>query len=270
MELQLKNKHILVTGGTGGIGCSIIHQLTQEGAKISLHYHKNKEKAQDLQNKYINDKIVLLKGDLRKEEEVKAIFSKANNSFGRIDGLVANAGIWSSQPQYTSELDLNQWKNTVDVNLTGVFLCVKEFFKNLAKFPNNNASLVLIGSTAGLFGEAGHADYSATKAALQYGLTNTWKNEITKYAPLGRVNTVAPGWVLTEMAEDSLKNKDDFRKILQTIPLKKIAQPEDIARTIVFLLSDNAAGHISGNTIYVHGGMEGRVLYNKEDLMEKI
>ncbi len=266
MELELTDKHILVTGGTGGIGRAIIEQLTLEGTKVSIHYHKNAKKAQELQNKYITEKVVLLKGDLRKESDVQDIFSKANNHFGRIDGLIANAGIWSSSPKLTSDIDLVQWKNTLDVNLTGVFLCVKEFFKNLREYPNSNASLVLIGSTAGLFGEAGHSDYSATKAALQYGLTNTWKNEIVNFAPFGRVNTVAPGWVLTEMAKEALGDKNELRKVLQTIPMKKIAKSEDVAKTVVFLLSDSAAGHISGNTIMVHGGMEGRVLFDKKDI----
>ncbi|MCE7741791.1 MAG: SDR family oxidoreductase [Candidatus Heimdallarchaeota archaeon] len=266
MELKLKDKHILVTGGTGGIGRAIVELLVLEGAKVSIHFHKNTAKAQELQNKHISGKVVLLKGDLKIESEVKDVFSKATNHFGRIDGLVANAGIWAPTSKLTTELDLEQWKNTLDVNLTGVFLCVKEFFKNLIQYPDSNASLVLIGSTAGLFGEAGYSDYSATKAALQYGLTNTWKNEIVNFASLGRVNTVAPGWVLTEMAEKSLEDKEALKKILQTIPLKKIAKPEDVARTVVYLLSDHAAGHISGNTLLVHGGMEGRVLFDKDDI----
>ncbi|MHA1199546.1 MAG: SDR family NAD(P)-dependent oxidoreductase [Candidatus Heimdallarchaeaceae archaeon] len=266
MDLELKDKHILVTGGTGGIGCAIVEQLVLEGAKVSIHYHKNTVKAQELQNRHISGKVVLLKGDLKIEREVMDIFSKATNHFGRIDGLVANAGIWSPTSQLTSEIDLERWKNTLDVNLTGVFLCVKEFFKNLKQYTDSHASLVLIGSTAGLFGEAGYSDYSATKAALQYGLTNTWKNEIVNFAPLGRVNTVAPGWVRTEMAEKSLEDEEKVKKILQTIPLKKIATAEDVARIVVYLLSDHAAGHISGNTLMVHGGMEGRVLFDKEDI----
>ena len=266
MDLHLEDKHFLVTGGTGGIGSSIVEHLIQEKAKVSIHYHKNSSKAQEMQNKYIEGKVVLLKGDLTKESEVKDFFSKANNHFGRIDGLVANAGIWSSTARFTSELELDQWRKIINTNLTGVFLCVKEFFRNLQTFTGNNASLVLIGSTAGLFGEAGHADYSATKAALQYGLTNTWKNEIVEFAPFGRVNTVAPGWVSTEMAMKSLEDKAFLKKVLQTIPMKKIATPEDVARVVVFLLSDYASGHISGNTIMVHGGMEGRVLSEKEDI----
>jgi len=266
MDLHLKDKHILVTGGTGGIGSSIVEHLVKEESKVSIHFHKNLKKAQEMQNKYIEGKVVLLKGDLSKENDVRDVFSKATNHFGRIDGLVANAGIWSSIPKLTSEIGLDQWQEIINTNLTAVYLCVKEYFKNLKKYPKANASLVLIGSTAGLFGEAGHADYSATKAAIQYGLTRTWKNEIVKFAPLGRVNTVAPGWVDTEMAEESLEDQDVVKRILQTIPLRKIAKPEDIARTVIFLLSDYASGHISGNTILVHGGMEGRILFDKDDI----
>ena len=159
-------------------------------------------------------------------------------------------------------MSLEQWENTVRVNLTGVFLCVKEFFVNLKEFQQDNASLILIGSTAGYFGEAGNADYSATKAALMYGLTKTWKNEIISFASLGRVNTVAPGWVVTPMAEETLEDEQKVRKILQTMPLQKIATPFDIASLVVFLLSDKAASHINGETIVVAGGMEGRVLFD--------
>ena len=133
-------------------------------------------------------------------------------------------------PSLTDKMELDRWKKTLNVNLTGVFLCVREFFRNLQSFKDETASIVLIGSTAGQFGEAGYADYSATKAALMYGLTKTWKNEIVAYSPLGRVNCVAPGWVFTEMAEKSLREEGKTERIFQTMPLKKIAQVEDIAR----------------------------------------
>ena len=260
MELGLTNKHVLVTGGSGGIGQSIVKLLHHEGAKISLHYNKSKDKAFQIRDQLNSSKLVLVKGDLEKEADIERIFQEAINNFGRIDCLVANAGIWAPEYMLTDMLKLDRWEKTLRINLTGVFLCVREFFRNLQKFQEKTASVVLVGSTAGMFGEAGHADYSATKAALMYGLTKTWKNEIVSYSPLGRVNCVAPGWVHTEMAEDSLKDENLVKSIFQTMPLKKIAQVLDIASTIVFLLSDKAAGHISGETIMIHGGMEGRVL----------
>ncbi|MBA7543736.1 3-oxoacyl-[acyl-carrier-protein] reductase FabG [subsurface metagenome] len=266
MDLELKNKHILVTGGAGGIGQSIVSTLAQEGSNVSLHYRTSEEQALKIQEKNSKEQIFTIYADLTEEADVHKLFRDAIGKFGRIDGLVVNAGIWSPDSALTSELTLERWEKTIKVNLTGSFLCVKEFFINLKNHSDDNGSIVLIGSTAGLFGEAGYADYSATKAALMYGLVKTWKNEIVQYASLGRVNTVAPGWVKTPMAEESLRDKEGFKKILQTIPLKKIAYPVDIAALVTFLLSDKVAGHISGETIMVHGGMEGRLLFDKNEI----
>ncbi len=260
MELGLTNKHVLVTGGSGGIGQSIVKLLHQEGAKISLHYNKSEDKANQIRDQLDSSNLVLIKGDLEKETDIKRIFQEAIDNFGRVDCLVANAGIWAPMPTLTDKMNIDRWEKTLNVNLTGVFLCVREFFRNLLSSKEETASIVLIGSTAGQFGEAGYADYSATKAALMYGLTKTWKNEIITYSSLGRVNCVAPGWVFTEMAEKSLREEGKMERIFQTMPLKKIAQVEDVASIVGFLLSEKAAGHISGETIMVHGGMEGRVL----------
>ncbi|MBY9001756.1 MAG: SDR family oxidoreductase [Candidatus Heimdallarchaeota archaeon] len=267
MDLQLKGKHILVTGASGGIGRAIVKLLYEERASITLQVFQNIDGARNFLLEYKEkERINLVKADLRKEADVSNLFAIANEKLGRIDGLVANAGIWPNEAKFTSELSLEQWNNTLNVNLTGVFLCVKEFFKNLQEYPENQASIVLIGSTAGLFGEAGHADYSATKSALMYGLTKTWKNEIVHFASEGRVNTVAPGWTYTPMAEGSLKNKEEVKNILQTIPLRKIASVDDIASAVLFLLSDKFSGHISGETLMVDGGMEGRRLFNKDQI----
>jgi len=260
MELGLTDKHVMVTGGAGGIGRSIVKLLYQEGARISLHYNKSEEKAFQIRDQFNSSRLILIKGNLEKEADVKRFFQESIDKSGRIDCLVANAGIWVPEHTFTDKMSLDRWDKTLRINLTGVFLCVREFFRNLQKFQEETASIVLIGSTAGKFGEAGHAAYSATKAALMYGLVKTWKNEIVSYSSLGRVNCVAPGWVQTDMAEDSLKDEDLVKRIFQTMPLKKIAQAEDIASTVVFLLSDKTAGHITGETIMVHGGMEGRVL----------
>jgi len=266
MDLNLTGKHILLTGGTGGIGKAIIDQLVEEEARVTIHYNTNIVSATEIQNKYDSSSVFLVQGDLRKEEDIENLFSKANDHFGRIDNLIANAGIWGSESTLTSELSLDQWNNTLDVNLTGVFLCVRAFFRNLIKYPGKSASIVLVGSTAGLFGEAGHADYSASKAALMYGLTKTWKNEIIHYVEMGRVNSVGPGWVLTEMVGESLEDMEEVRKILQTVPMQKIASATDIANTVLFLLSDKASGHISGESLLVSGGMEGRVLFDKSQV----
>ena len=124
----------------------------------------------------------------------------------------------------------------------------------------------MIGSTAGHFGEAGHADYAASKSGLMHGLLASLKNEIPRIARLGRINAVCPGWTLTPMAEKFSANSESMVRALQTIPLRKFAKPEDVASAIVFLSSNKLAGHISGQTLFVSGGMEGRVLYRPDEI----
>jgi NAD(P)-dependent dehydrogenase (short-subunit alcohol dehydrogenase family) len=126
--------------------------------------------------------------------------------------------------------------------------------------PRESASIILVGSTAAIFGEADHADYSAAKAAMTYGLTRTLKNEIVRLAPRGRVNCVCPGWTDTPMAAEHLSDPELFQRVTATRPIRDIARPEDIAWPIVFLASDALAGHLSGTILPVAGGMEGRLL----------
>ncbi len=263
MDLKLKNKHFLITGGAGGIGEEIIRVLREEGAKVTLHYNTSSKQAERIKNDH-KEGIFLAQGDMRKEEDIKRIIQEATKAFGRIHGIVANAGIWPEKNLFADEMELEQWENTLKINLTGVFLMVKEYFKHLKNHLEEKASIVMIGSTAGKFGEAGHADYSASKAAM-HGLTRSWKNEIVKYAIHGRVNTVGPGWVKTPMAEEALKDTKLVKRVLQTIPLRKVAISRDIADIVVFLLSERA-GHINGQTIMVDGGMEGRVLFETEEI----
>jgi 3-oxoacyl-[acyl-carrier protein] reductase len=151
------------------------------------------------------------------------------------------------------------------VNLTGSFLCAKYFFANLERHPGESASLILIGSTAGFFGEAWYSDYSTSKAGL-HGLMMSLKNEIVHLSRKGRVNLVNPGWTVTPMAEDALKDYGMVRRILQTVPMRKVASPKDIANTILYLASDRLSGHVSGQTINVAGGMEGRVLFTQDEI----
>ena len=121
-----------------------------------------------------------------------------------------------------------------------------------------------MGSTAGFFGEAWYSDYATSKAGM-HGLMTSLKNEIVHLALRGRVNLVNPGWTLTPMAEGALSDKAVVSRIIQTVPLRKVAMPSDITHAILYLSSDKLAGHVSGQTITVAGGMEGRVLFSKEE-----
>lgn len=264
MDLQLKNKHVLITGASGGIGVEITKQFLSEGANVTAQFNTKNFTLQEMLKNYSN-KIQDIQADLRKEQDVQNLYMKANEKFGRIDILIANAGVWPKEHVPIHKMTLERWKDTLATDLTGAFLCVKYFNQNLANHPGDFGSIILIGSTAGVFGEANHGDYSSAKAALK-GLMFSVKNEIIHIAPKGRINLVNPGWVVTPMAKDSLKDTQSVKRILQTIPMRKVATPNDIANTVVFLSSDSAAGHISGQSITIAGGMEGRVLFEREEI----
>jgi 3-oxoacyl-[acyl-carrier protein] reductase len=243
MDLGLAGKRALVTGASGGIGQAVARELAAEGVEVIAHYHRNREAAEALGG-------LALGADLRDEAQVEALFAAA----GPLDLCVANAGVWPSEDVPVAALPLERWRETIDGNLTATFLTVRGFVGNHPHPPGE--ALVLVGSTAGRFGEAGHADYAAAKAAIGQGLLLSLKNEI---AP-ARVNVVAPGWTVSPMTEASL-TEELVAHVTATMPLRKVARGEDIARTVAFLLSDRAAGHITGEVVTVAGGMEGRRLH---------
>lgn len=264
MDIGLKDKHVLITGASGGIGLELVRAFLIEDAKVTATFNHSRDELDRIQENW-QKQLAVVKADVREESEVKSLFEQSQNAFGRIDIMVANAGIANHVAAPIHEMSLKQWQSTMAVNLTGVFLCSKYFVENLANHQGDHASLILIGSTAGLFGEAWFADYATSKAAL-HGLMMSIKNEIVHVAKKGRVNLVNPGWTLTPISEEVLADSERATRILQTIPLRKTAVPEDITGAILYLASDKLSGHISGQTLTVAGGMEGRVLYSREDL----
>ena len=238
MDLGLAGKRALVTGASGGIGQAVARELAAEGVQVVAHYHRNAAAARALGG-------LALGADLRDEAQVEALFERA----GPLDLCVANAGVWPSEDVPVAELPLERWRDTVEGNLTATFLTAA---RGLAGGPG---ALVLVGSTAGRFGEAGHADYASAKAAIGQGLLLSLKNEI---AP-ARVNVVAPGWTVSPMTEASLTHALVAR-VTATMALRKVARAEDVARTIAWLCSERAAGHVTGEVVTVAGGMEGRLL----------
>ncbi|MDF1538566.1 MAG: SDR family NAD(P)-dependent oxidoreductase [Candidatus Thorarchaeota archaeon] len=268
MDLKLKGKHILITGASGGIGIELTKQFLTEGVNVTACYNREKRQLSDLMESF-TDNLLTVSADIRKEDSAKELFTQANSRFGRVDGAIANAGIANHEGVSVSEMSLDQWDNTLRVNLTGSFLTAKHFFQNLEKYPGDDASLILVGSTAGLFGEAWYSDYSTSKAGM-HGMMMSLKNEIVHLASRGRVNLVNPGWTVTPMAEGAVSDPIMVSRIVQTIPLRKIAEPADIASTIVFLTSDYVSGHVSGQTVTVAGGMEGRVLFTPDEVSDYV
>jgi 3-oxoacyl-[acyl-carrier protein] reductase len=204
---------------------------------------------------------VAVRADLTDETATDGMFGEAVAALGRIDHVVVNAGIWIAEPAPLHEMTLEQWRRTMEADLTSAFLTCRAFLRHLARAPREAASIVLVGSTAALFGEHDHADYACSKAAMVYGLTRSLKNEIVRLAPRGRVNAVCPGWVDTPMAAAGISEPWVLERVFATSSLRKIASPEDVARSIVFLASDRLAGHITGAIVPVAGGMEGRVIW---------
>lgn len=270
MESELKGKVVLVTGASGGIGSAIARAFAQEGARVVLHYRSDRGRVNALAREIGEKDSLIVRGDLSKESDVKAVFAGAIRRFGRGDTLIANAGSWEVRDVPLQDLSLAQWNRTLAGVLTTTFLTVREFFRLVTKQKRGN--VVFIASTAAVFGEAGHADYAAGKAAIAYGLTRSLKNEIVRIAPHtnaycgGRVNCICPGWTLVPRLAKALGDHKAIRKVTATMALPQLGRPEDMANAAVFLASDRLARHITGQTIVVAGGMEGRRLWQPEEI----
>ncbi len=256
MDTELKGKGVLVTGGAGGIGTALTRAFADEGAKVAVHYHSSAEKAEALAEAVGGTAV---RADLTVEKDVDALVPAAVAGLGRLDVLVCNAGVWPKPDEAVWQMSLERWRRTLAENLDSVFLCCRAFLRHVATTGTGN--IVIISSTAGLFGEAGHSDYAAAKGALASGFLKSLKNEITRIAPLGRVNTVCPGWTAVDRHKDKLGNPAFINRVTRTMPLRKVGRPEDVARVVVTLASDRISGHVTGEVITVAGGMEGRVLH---------
>jgi len=264
MNSGLEGKVVVVTGASGGIGSVIASRFAEEGALLVLQYHRNPAAVHPLARANPNQ-CMTVKADLTKEDEVRELFRQGLKRFSRIDTVIANAGSWESADVPLQEMGVKQWRTTMDNVLTTTFLTLREFFRIVQKQKTGNA--VLIGSTAAIFGEAGHADYAAAKAAMAFGLTRSLKNEIARIAPRskrycgGRLNCICPGWTRIARTAAKLENPKEFRRVTSTMALPKVAEPDDVAHAAVFLSSDILAGHITGQTLTIAGGMEGRLLW---------
>ena len=247
MDTGLSGKRVLVTGASGGIGGACARAFTAEAAEVVAHFHQGRERAEAL------GAAVVVGADLTREDEVDRLFAEA----GPLDICAAVAGVWPSEDQPVWELPLERWRATLDANLTVSFLTARGFLRQL----DGEGALVFVGSTAGIFGEAGHADYAAAKSAILGGLLLSLKNEVVRKSPRVRVNAVAPGWTESPMTRGHV-SEDQVLRISRTMALRKVAQPEDVAWQVVVLASPTLSGHVTGQIVTVAGGMEGRVVHD--------
>ncbi|KAG6849375.1 hypothetical protein H0H93_008979 [Arthromyces matolae] len=240
----------------------------EQGANVTAHYNSNKTNLEPLLAEH-GRQVQALQADLTAESAVAHLFAQASVLFGPVQVIIVNHAVWPYIDQPVVQMSLDQWKSTMDINLTSPFLVCREYLKGLQAASDEikeYASILFIGSTSGKFGEVGHADYSASKSGVMYGFTSTLKSEIVKIAPKGRVNCVAPGWVKTPMVAEALKYPDIAYRAVATTPLKKVGLPSDVASQVVILSSPRISGHVSGEVIVVAGGMEGRLLYLPQDM----
>jgi 3-oxoacyl-[acyl-carrier protein] reductase len=248
----LQGKRVLVTGASGGIGSACARAFAAEGCEVVVHYHRGRGRAEALAAELGG--AVTLAADLTDESETESLFEAA----GRLDVCAAVAGVWPREDVPVWDLPLERWEETLRANLTATFLTARGFLRGLEH--GGHGSLVLVGSTAGLFGEAGHADYAAAKSGVVHGLLLSLKNEVVRIAPRARVNAVCPGWTESPMTRGSLTD-ETLERVTRTMALRKVGQPEDVARQVVVLASDELSGHVTGQVVTVAGGMEGRVVH---------
>jgi 3-oxoacyl-[acyl-carrier protein] reductase len=259
VSLSLVGKAALVTGGSRGIGAACVRLFREAGARVAFNYRSRQDAAETLTRECGGPEVCLaVEQDLARPDDGRALVRRAVEAFGRLDILVANHGIWESQDASIANLPDEQWRTTMAVNLDSVFglvqgaaaqmLAQRAHDKTDAEHAAGN--IILVSSTAGQRGEAFHADYAASKGAL-ISLT---KGLATELAPQGiRVNCVAPGWVRTDMSAPALEDARTRDWVLGAIPLRRVADPVEIAGPILFLCTP-LAGFMTGEIVNVNGG----------------
>ncbi|MFJ5765196.1 3-oxoacyl-[acyl-carrier-protein] reductase [Lysinibacillus sp. NPDC093210] len=244
---KLEGKVAVVTGASRGIGRAIALKLADEGAKVIVNYSGSQAKAEEVVAtiQANGGEALAVQASVSKTEEVTALMEAAVKTFGSLDILVNNAGI--TRDNLLMRMKEDEWDDVLNTNLKGVFLCTKAVTRQMMK--QRAGRIINISSIVGVAGNAGQANYVAAKAGV-IGLTKTTAKELASRNIL--VNAIAPGFIETEMTEQL---PEDLKQgMLTQIPLAKLGQPEDIAKAVVFLASDDA-NYMTGQTLHIDGGM---------------
>jgi 3-oxoacyl-[acyl-carrier protein] reductase len=246
--LSLDRRVALVSGGSRGIGAATVRLFVRAGARVVFNYKSAQSDAQRLVQECGADLCHAVHADLTGTAGAESLVHAAVERFGSLDALVVNHGVWPEEVDVDKMTD-EQWRTTLAVNLDSTFALVKHAVAQM-KRQARGGHVVLVSSTAGQRGEAGHVDYAATKGAI----ISMTKGLSTELAPHGiYVNCVAPGWVDTDMTAGALSDPDRRERIFAAIPLGRVATPEEIAAPILFLCTQHA-GFITGEVFNVNGG----------------
>lgn len=238
------NKVILITGASRGIGRDIAKKLAQNGEKVIANYNKSKNEAEELKKELEEQGITIdiYKADVSKREEVKDLINYVEEKYKKIDVLINNAGIDQIKP--FMEVKEQEWNNIIEVNLKSVFNCTQEVLENM--IHNKNGLIINISSIWGQIGASCEVAYSASKAAID-GMTKALAKEM---GPSNiRINSIAPGFVDTDINKELSEN--DIKEIEEEIPLGRIAKPEEIVKSVKWLIEDE---YVTGQIISVNGG----------------
>lgn len=249
VTLSLEGKVALVTGGSRGIGAACVRLFVRAGAKVVFNYVQAAAVAEALVSECGPDRCHAVQADLTGTATAEALVRAAVDRFGALDILVGNHGIWLGDDASIDTMPDAQWSKTLAVNLDSMFAAVKHSVAQM-KRQGRGGNIVLISSTSGQRGEAGHADYAATKGAI----ISMVKGLSTELVPFGiRVNCVAPGWVDTDMTSETLRDPVSGGKIFSVIPMGRAGTPEEIAGPVLFLCTPYA-GFVTGEVFNVNGG----------------
>ncbi len=249
MQIDLQKKVAVITGSSRGIGATTAYKLAEAGANIVINYPftEEKENAEKVKKKIENNnqKALIVKGDVSDSSEAKNLINKAVEKFDKIDILVNNAGI--TRDNLLLRMKENEWDQVMEVNLKGVFNCTKAVIRNMMK--QKSGKIINLASVVGITGNAGQANYSASKAGV-IGFTKSIARELSSRNI--NVNAVAPGFIKSKMTDELSESVK--KEMLDSIPLNKFGEQEDVAATIVFLSSEKS-DYITGQVINIDGGM---------------
>lgn len=250
MDLNLKDKVALVTGGSRGLGRGICLSLAGEGVSVAVNYRRSKDKAdavvEEIKSAHGVDALAVC-GDVAKEADILEIFRRVEEHFSQIDILVNNAALCPTCK--VKDMTVEEWSRTIDVNLTGTFLASREFVKRLIAAGRPGRIINIVSQAAFRGSTTGHAPYDASKGGI-VTFTVALAREVAQHGIA--VNAVAPGMIRTDMTAKVLAANEE--KYLARIPLRRIAKPEEVADVVTFLASDRA-GYMTGATVDVTGGM---------------